>query len=223
MEPNKCYGYIRVSSDRQDNSLEVQKQRISDYCTFHKLEIAEYLIDENVSGGTEIFKRPQGRKLIDFSIKNIVAIKPDRVFRSVSDALITMDIWNKQNVSLHFADVDGTSLNCKTATGRLMFTMIIANAEFERRITGERTRAVLSHKKANGKAYCGKEFGFDNVDGNRIINLREQETLEIMKELRTQGISFGQIENRLFKMNRIGKNGKFMSAAVIRNLLSKKN
>ncbi len=57
MENNKAVGYIRVSTDLQDNSLVVQEQRIKEYCIFNKLELVELLTDIDVSGFKPIYTR----------------------------------------------------------------------------------------------------------------------------------------------------------------------
>jgi len=164
----KCIAYIRVSTSDQSNSLEVQKKKIAEYCAFKELEVVEFIADEDVSGGKEFYKRPGGRiaqKHFNNGVTTIVAIKPDRLFRNVKDALITVDDWNKEEIDLHIVDLGGNSLTTKTAIGRLFFTTVIAFAEFERNITGERIKVVLNNKKATMKAYTGQVLGYDNING----------------------------------------------------------
>ncbi len=183
METNKAIGYIRVSTADQEGSLEIQEKIIRDYCRFKNLDLAELFIDENISGFTPISKRPQGKLLLKSPIKNIVAIKPDRLFRNVKDALITVDQWNHQNIALHITDMGGLSFSTKTAIGRLMFTTVIAFAEFERNITGERTKAVLNNKRSQGKVYGGPVLGYDRIGDSLVPNPIEQETIHIIQTL----------------------------------------
>lgn len=181
----KAIGYIRVSTSDQENSLEVQESQIRNYAQFKGLEIVEIFVDENISGGTEFNKRPAGKRLNESlsTIKNVIAIKPDRLFRNLKDALITTDEWNSEDIALHIVDLGGASLSTQTALGRLMFSMIISYAEFEKNIVGERTKAVLTHKKKSKKVYCGKVLGFDNVDGELVPNEAEQEIVTLIKNL----------------------------------------
>lgn len=189
MEPQEeVYGYVRVSTKDQSNSLIVQPERIKRYCEFMNLKLKGIYIDENVSGFTAMDKRPEGSKLLHLlqsgKIKTIVVVKPDRLFRNVEDALITTNAWNDQGVALHIIDMGGASFTTKTANGRLIFTVLISIAQFERDHTAERTIAVLSNKKENGKVYANQVLGFDKTpDGNLIPNLLEMETVNKIFEL----------------------------------------
>lgn len=212
----KCYGYIRVSTDNQEESLEVQELRIRQYCEFQNLEIVDLLVDQGVSGFTEIYKRPAGKKLASLGdVKHIVCIKPDRLFRNVKDSLITMDEWDKEGIALHLVDVGGVSLNTKTAIGRLMFTTIISFAQFERDITGERIKAVLNNKKSTGKVYSKGVLGYDNVDGSMVKNEGEQEIIQTMLSLRNNGFNPSRITRILNRVGYRTKSGsKFYRSTV---------
>ncbi len=221
METNKCYGYIRVSTDLQDNSLQVQEQRIREYCLFNKLDIVELLIDENISGFKPIYKRPSGQKLSNLNgVKNIVAIKPDRLFRNTSDALLTVNEWNSNDVVIHFADAGGVSLSTKTAIGRLIFTTIISFAQFERDICSERTSAVLSHKKKQGKVYTGEMYGFDKVDGYLVKNESEQLIIQKIIQMKEQECNNNQIAVYLNNRGVKTKSGKAFQGSTIQTILS---
>lgn len=183
----KAIIYIRVSTQDQENSKEIQKERLISYCKFQNLEIEEMFIDENISGFTELKNRPAGSKALKCLEKGkastIVAIKPDRLFRNTADALMTIDLWNEQGVDLHIIDMGGASFTTKTAIGRMVFTTLIAFAQFERDITAERTSAVLQAKKAAGKVYCRSILGFDKIGDQLIPNENEQKTIKAIMEL----------------------------------------
>jgi DNA invertase Pin-like site-specific DNA recombinase len=221
MEQEECYPYIRVSTDMQDGSLQVQEHRIREYCAFHHLKIKEILVDENISGFKPIYKRPSGQKLQNLGdVKNIVAMKPDRLFRNVSDALLTVDEWNSNNIALHLADIGGASLNTKTAIGRLMFTTIISFAEFERNIIGERTSAVLQHKKNSGSVYCGEIYGYDKVGGFLIKNESEQLIIQKIIQMKEQDCNNNQIAMYLNNRGVKTKNGKAFQGSTVQSILN---
>lgn len=221
METNKCYGYIRVSTELQDNSLKVQEQRIKDYCAFNHLELVELLIDENISGFKPIYKRPAGQKLQNlYEVKNIVAIKPDRLFRNTKDALITIDDWDEQGVILHFADVGGVSLSTKTAIGKLMFTTIISFAQFERDMAGERTKTVLNHKKDKGKVYCGEILGYDKAEGFLVRNEAEQAIIQMIFEMKAEGLNNNKIAVTLNEKQLRTKNGGLFQGSTVQTILN---
>ena len=43
-------GYIRVSTDKQDNSVETQKDMLKSYSKIHGIKIDDYFIDFGISG-----------------------------------------------------------------------------------------------------------------------------------------------------------------------------
>ena len=211
-------GYIRVSTADQENSLEVQEKAIRQYCTFKNLNLIQIFIDEDISGFKPFESRPSGKLLalkLSPTINNIVAVKPDRLFRNLKDALITVDQWNENNISLHIVDMAGAQFNTKTAMGKLMFSTIIAYSEFERNITGERIKAVSANKKASGKVYCSGIFGYDNIDGTMIPNKSEQESITIIKNLTTGGHKPTFIAEFLNERGHISKTGsKFRQSTI---------
>jgi len=199
MENKKVCGYIRVSTDLQDASMEVQEKRIKEYCEYKHLQLTEIFIDEGVSGSVPLSKRPGGKSLTEalVNIKAIVVVKPDRLFRSTVDGITTVDLWDKMNIDLHVIDMGGATLNTNTAIGKFVFTLLISQAQFEREITGERIKVVLNNKKATGKTYSYKVMGYDNVGGdlvngklvNRVMvkNQEEQEIISMIKTAHSKG------------------------------------
>ena len=179
--------YIRVSTKDQDNSLELQEKSLKQYCQLKNLNPAHIIIDEDVSGFKEIYKRKGGSQIpsLILNTKIIVAIKPDRLFRNTIDALTTVAEWNSQNIALHVVDMGGASFNTQTAIGKLIFTTIVATSQFERDITGERIKAISTNKKSEKKVYSRPILGFDSVDGHLIPNPEEQKIISLIKDLST--------------------------------------
>jgi DNA invertase Pin-like site-specific DNA recombinase len=220
----KALGYIRVSTADQSTSLEVQTQKIQDYCKFRGIELTHIYTDEDVSGGKPFYQRAGGAEanntLVNTDVKTIICVKPDRLFRSVKDALITVDDWSHEKVSLHIIDLGGNSIDTQTALGRTFFIQAITMAEFERNIAGERTKAVLKHKKDSGKAYCGAIYGFNNVDGKLIVNEKEIAVVSAIFNKRTDSkYSFGEIADYLNDMNVPSKTGKIFYASTIKAII----
>lgn len=185
----KTYGYIRVSTSDQNESLEVQQEKILKYCAFKGLGKPEFLIDEDVSGGKPILERPAGSKLTGIKDSNIIAVKFDRLFRSVVDSLNMSELWKKDGNIIHVADEDGMALNTETANGWLVYTFKAMLGEFERRQVSERTKAVLQHKKSKLSKYSGVPFGFKEVkvgekrNGDPIYDIEANGEMSIVKRI----------------------------------------
>lgn len=219
----KAIGYIRTSTDDQKTSLLVQQKQIEDYCTFKGLELVQVISDEDVSGGMEFEKRQGGQKvyeLINKGIVNIVSLKPDRLFRSVKDALMVADGFNQRGVILHIIDMGGASFSTQTAIGRFIFTNLIAMAEFERGLAGERTKSVLNHKKASGKVFCGSIYGYDKVKGELVKNKEEQIIIKEICALSKKGNNDSQIATAINGRGIRTKKGKYFQASTIQTILN---
>lgn len=219
----QAIAYIRVSTEDQANSLIAQREKIDAYAKFSGIEIAEYFIDEGISGGIPIFKRPAGSAIPNYmeqhQVNAIVVVKPDRAFRNVIDALTTMNTWSEQGIILHVSDMGGASLNTDTAIGRLMFTTIITLAEFERGVTSERIKTVFESKKKNGKQYSREMYGFNNVDGNMVENELEQKGISAMKIMKAAGRSYASIAAEFNCMGHKTKTGAEWHGSTIKYIL----
>lgn len=192
----KALAYIRVSTDRQDCSMEMQEHRIRLYCELSGLELVDTLKEFSVSAKVPLSKRSQGSKisaLLGSGVEHIVALKLDRLFRDTIDALTNARKWDDSGVSLHLVDMGGQSLNTSTSMGRMMLTMLAGFAEFERNMISERTSQALQHKKESGAVYGTIPYGFQAVDGRLISDPKEMEAISTMRNLRQDGLSYREI------------------------------
>ena len=218
-------GYARISStavkkgqvriEGENNSIEVQIKKITEYCKFKKLNLVEIIQDEDISGFKEFAKREGGikaQKYFDAGVKTIVAVKIDRLFRNVKDSLITIDDWSNEEIDLHIVDMQGSSFSTKTAIGRLMFTTVVSFSEYERSVAGERTKAILNNKKDTGKVYCNSILGYDNIEGKLVINEEEMKIISFIKSSELKP------DNLAHKLNSFGwkakKGGKFYPSTI---------
>lgn len=217
----KAIGYIRVSTADQANSLEVQTKKIQDYCKFREIELAEIFVDEDVSGGKPFIERKGGAAANEAlkGIKIIISVKPDRLFRNVKDALITVDEWSQKDVSLHVIDMGGNSIDTQTAMGRMFFIQSISMAEFERRVCGERTKAVLNNKKETGKAYCAAVLGYDNVEGKMVRNEEELKIIDLIFGMKSKGFTPARIALSLNDKKYYAKKGGQFHPSTIQAIL----
>ena len=125
---------------------------------------------------------------------NLVAIKLDRLFRNTGDAISKSQEFQKKGINLHLLDV---SVDTGTATGKMFFTVLAMLAQFERDITGERTKTVLDMKRKDGKVWNHTPFGYDRVGDLLIPNKKEQKGIQMMKKLHEQGYSLREIAGEL--------------------------
>ena len=79
----------------------------------------------------------------------LVVAKLDRLSRTTRHLLEVVD--QAERCGFGFLAVD-TDVDSTTPAGRLVVTMMAGVAEWERRVIGERTKAALAVKKAQGPA-----------------------------------------------------------------------
>lgn len=141
--------YARVSTPDKAQSPEMQLRELREYCERHGLEIAGEDTDR-VSGSKD--SRPElNRLMADAKQRRFDAVcvwKLDRFGRSLRhlvNALADLESLGVSFISLK------DNLDLSTPSGRLMFQIIGAMAEFERALIQERVRAGIRNARAKGK------------------------------------------------------------------------
>jgi DNA invertase Pin-like site-specific DNA recombinase len=191
------FGYVRVSTAEQvsnGESLETQRRQVAGYAMMKGCELGEVFVEAGVSGSVPLGEREAGAKLLSALRKGDVVItaKLDRMFRSASDALGTLEALKDQGVALHMIDLGGDV--CGNGISKLVFTILSAVAENERDRIRERIRDVKRHLASQGVYGGGKRpYGFDVVDGRLVPNATEQAMIASMKELRAGSSSYRAI------------------------------
>ncbi len=196
----KTVAYVRVSTGKQDLSLESQEERIRLYCQLNGLDLVEVIRERGVTAKLKLNKRPEGAKIAKLTaagVCHIVALKLDRLFRNAVDALSHVEDWEQAGISLHLVDMGGQSVNTGSSMGKMLITMLAGFAEFERNMIAERTTAALRHKRAHGEVYNHVPYGYVAQEGSLIPDSSEQAVIARMASLRSDGISYNEIANTL--------------------------
>lgn len=154
-------GYARVSSVGQTLTVQLDK-----------LEGCDKLFQEKVSGVT--YKRPQLQSCLEYVRQGdtLVVTKLDRLARSTLHLCQIAAELERKHVALQVLD---QNLDTNSATGRLLFNMLGAIAQFETEIRAERQREGIQKAKERGVKF-----------GKRKI-LNRQQVFEL-QERRQQGI-----------------------------------
>src|SRR5579883_2369902 len=124
-------GYIRVSRDKQTTALQEDAMRI---------EECERTYTDKMSG--KRFDRPEFMKMLDAARAGdvIVVWRLDRLGRSLKQLIETVNLLAERGIELRSLR---ENIDTTTPTGKLMFHIIAALAEFERDVIRERTLAGL--------------------------------------------------------------------------------
>jgi DNA invertase Pin-like site-specific DNA recombinase len=219
----KAVAYVRVSTGKQDLSLDAQEERIRLYCQTYGLELVEVIRERAVTGKLKLNKRPEGQRIAELTgagVCHIIALKLDRLFRNAGDALNHVEQWEQAGISLHLVDMGGQSVNTGSSMGKMMITMLAGFAEFERNMIAERTTAALNYKKAHGQVYNHVPYGFKAKDGMLTADATEQAVVAKMTALRADGISYNRIADTLNADGILTKHGSSWHSQTVANTLA---
>lgn len=138
-EIKMIYGYARVSTAGQSLASQVE--------TLKENGVQEENIFKEKITGTNT-ERPEFKKLLSILEKDdtLVITKLDRFARSTKDALETIEQLFNDGITVKILNL-GTIEN--TPTGRLIFTVFSAFADFERDLIVERTQEGKAQAKLN--------------------------------------------------------------------------
>lgn len=170
-------GYARVSTS--DQNYELQVEQLKNYG-------CNKIYSEKKSGKDT--GRPELKRALEYLRKGdkLVVYKIDRLARSIRDLHnITYELQEK-GIGVAFIK---EQIDFSTATGKLMFTMLGAIAEFERDLINERTKEGRERAKKQGK-HLGRK-GQDTKEVRRALNLfsnRKQNGLSVNDIVKQTGV-----------------------------------
>jgi DNA invertase Pin-like site-specific DNA recombinase len=149
-------GYARVSSVGQ--SLDVQLEKLKD---------CEKIFQETASASSN--KRPRLQACLEYVREGdvLVITRLDRLARSTLHLCQIADELVRKEVHLQVLD---QSINTQDATGRLLFNMLGAIAQFENEIRAERQMEGIQASKARGVRF-GKQKKLTDA---QIMELRQR-------------------------------------------------
>src|SRR3990172_6555642 len=152
-------GYARVSSVGQ--SLDVQREKLA-HC--------DKIFDEKVSAtaGTQ----PRLKSCLEYVREGdtLAVTRLDRLARSIRHLCDIAEELERKNVNLHVID---QQIDTSTATGRLLFNLLGAIAQFETELRAERQAEGIRKAKEHGVKF-GRQKALDADDIQQIREMRAQ-------------------------------------------------
>lgn len=228
-EPLLLIPYLRVSTDDQENSMEMQLASVERYCKYHGHIMGTPFADTDVSAYTEMNNRPAGKKLlaeVNYLVSKgtkcgIVTLKVDRMFRNSIDAQLIVRGWNDDGIPLYVIAMGGASFNTSTSIGWLFFQTLVSFAEFERNQISERTKAVKQHLKDNLKKNGAVVYGWvSDVEGNLSEHPEEAQAIRMAFRLKEDGFSLQHIADEFNMLGYKTKSGSRFQPVTIMRILN---
>lgn len=168
--PQRVALYARVSTLNHGQDVNLQLAELREYASRRGFQVVEEYVDAGVSGSKE--SRPALNRLMADahrrSFEAVICWKLDRLGRSLKhlvNALAELEALGVAFISLR------DNLDLGTPSGRLMFQIIGAMAEFERCLIQERVKAGLAHARAKGKRFGRRPREVDVA----LVTARRQE------------------------------------------------
>lgn len=202
--------YLRVSTEAQTEKygLDMQKQKILEYCDKEGVAIDKWYIDGGYSGSK--LERPEIQELLEDSEKGLIAkvfiYKLDRMSRDVIDTLnLLYRVLPKYGVQVVSMTED---LKFENPMDKVMIGVNAIMGQYEREVIYMRTRAGMKERVKKGLWMGGGRtpygYYYDRNDG--ILHPKEDEAEVVRKAYRLyiDGYSCDRISKMLgFKGERI--------------------
>ena len=136
---NYIFGYARVSTEQQN--LDRQLDALRRYG-------CDVIYNEKMTGTKR--DRPELGKLLDRMTEGdtVVIESLSRLGRSTKDLIELTELFQSKGV--HLVSLK-ESIDTSTSTGKLLFTLMSAIAQFERDVIADRTREGLKSARARGR------------------------------------------------------------------------
>jgi DNA invertase Pin-like site-specific DNA recombinase len=159
--------YARVST--QDQTCDLQLRDLRAMASQRGLEITREYVDHGQSGAK--VSRPALNDLLKDAKRGkfrvLLVWRLDRLGRSLAHLVQLLEDFRVSNIELvSFSE----GLDFSTTTGKLMFQIVSAFAEFERESIRERVRAGVATARAKGKILGRPK---NRVDHSQVTQIRE--------------------------------------------------
>lgn len=219
----KALAYYRVSTDlqKEEGTIEVQKMKVREFAIKNEYLIIEEFSDDGFSGG--LSDRPGLKNLLDLlnntEAEYIIIYKLDRRARDlyIQEGLIKEFNKNeKQLISALEPDLDSSDPFRKAFR-----QMLGVFSEFERAMIALRLEGGRERKAKNGGWHGGKIYGYDNNEGNLVINQQEAKTIMLIFNLKRKKKSLKIIAKTLTDLKIPTKRGnERWSPSTIKKMLN---
>lgn len=185
--PTRMLAYLRVSTEEQalhGYGLDAQELELRRAFEYEGWELVELIRDEGQSG--KDLDRPGLKRALELiasgDADGLVVSKLDRLSRSVIDFSDLLEWF--EHAGARFVALD-LKVDTTTPSGRMIASILVVIAEWERGTIAARTKAGLAAKRANGQP-TGRPAVADRP-----------ELLDRIQAMRAQGMSLRGIADQL--------------------------
>ena len=169
-------GYARVSTDDQNLHLQIDALKKSG---------CEKIFEDRFSGAKS--ERLGLQKALQYlrSGDTIVVWRLDRLGRSIKDLIDMVSLFESKGIGLKSIQ---ETIDTSSSSGKLIFHIFGALAEFERNLIRERTQAGLQAARARGRT-GGRPKALNDDKRALTVKLYEEKTHTVIQICQMMGIS----------------------------------
>ena len=189
--------YIRVSTfdqAREGFSLPEQEEKLKEFCNYKGYEIYKIYKDAGISAKDD--KRPAYQQMIEDvkskKINVVVALKLDRITRSVYDVEKLMKILNEYDCDLDCKDDDSNTI---TSNGKMYIRLTTAFSQNEIERCSERTKFGMVGAIKAGHIPNKTPIGFKRDNKKLVPDPLTKDIVIRMYDLYLEGKSYQAIAN----------------------------
>ena len=208
-------GYVRVSTEEQKLSPQVQRDAIAQWSAYNGIAVLEIFEDLGVSGTLAPSERDGlsrcVRMVIEQRVDFLVVASRDRIAREVAHTAVLshqlQSLAHKCRIITAFQE----ATHELTPEEQMQAQMVDVFAEYEVRKIRERTRKGVAKARANGRVPGPRKW-----ESYR----RGQLTIQLCKRLREDGLSNAAIVSFCLRHNVLSPHRGRITMAHVRNCLS---
>lgn len=211
----RTVAYIRVSTDKQDISLEAQRAKVEAYAELYDLDLVAVVVETESAKGLQREGLQRALAMLGKQADALLVAKLDRLTRSVKDLGELLDRYFHKQALLSV----GEQVDTRSAAGRLVLNVLASVAQWERETIGERTSAAMRHKQSQGEYIGGHApYGYRLIDGELVEHEGEQAVIAIAKQLREAGLSLRKVAQELHKRGFKARTGATFHATQVQRI-----
>ncbi|HHW14824.1 MAG TPA: recombinase family protein [Firmicutes bacterium] len=213
--------YIRRSTDRQENSPEVQRSVIQERLPEGLEVVATY---EDTVSGKFIDRRPGLMQMLrDAEARKFEAVvfyKYDRAFRNAEEQAVILGKFRRSGIAIYsILDPPGEG-----PAGGLIVNILGAVNQFERELIGERVYQTNRHLAQGGRWTGGRRvplgYNYDRERKQLVVNPEEADLVRLVFRLYLECESAYGAAKRLRETGRVTKYGNPWTCEAVRDVVT---
>ena len=218
--------YIRHSKAEQGEKMSpaLQRRAIEQFAATKDQTVGQWFSDSK-PGSTPITKRPGLRQAVEALHKGdtLLVYRLDRLYRDTEKWLGLERTVTKIGARIVSTQGEGTNgfNNDDDPDAEFFRTLQAAQAQREVRVLGKRIRDGIAAKRAQGLQYTAHApYGWRwTLDGKVAEHKAEQRTVQLVVELRGQGVTYRGIVAELKHRRRVNRVGRPFALAAVQGIL----